>query len=304
MHAPKAPPKQQPLACLCAKSDRLSTPLRWGLRLLQRCNHNRVASATLVPDLCLPNAMRSQPVSIIGVPTHDVQLRSALAVRINRCRPRNPSDNLWDAGSPTQQQINCVVPERRAHQVVALLSPPLEEWCGRPLHHPPKYTVKVARGIGPQKKCAPSLHVAQTYDSEHASLDTRSNAPIPSTDKTVLSGWKAWMACPTHSVPERVDREHPGMGRCYPLHGCSNLLAANLDTAPLNVSPTTMPLTPPMGSRKAVIDPNGSLPPPRGVVSRAHVAPSNVCLTEKRSSPNSTKTCARFCSLQNTVDCL
>ena len=103
---------------------------------------------------------------------------------------------------------------------------------------------------------------------------------------------KAWMACPTHSVPERVDREHPGIGRCYPLHGCSNLLAANLDAALLNVSPTTMPLTPPMGSRKAVIDPDGSLPPPRGVVSRA--APSNVCLAEKRSSPNSTKTCARF----------
>ena len=60
-----------------------------------------------------------------------------------------------------------------------------------------------------------------------ASLDTRSNAPIPSTDKTVLSGWRsvrAWMACPTHSVPARVDRA------CWngpPLHRCGNLLGHN-----------------------------------------------------------------------------
>ena len=140
MHAPKAPPKQQPLACLCAKSDCVGV-----------CDSCKDAITTgwyrpLLFQICVfPNAMRSLPVSIIGVPTHDVQLRSVVAVRINKCRPGNPSGNLSAAKSPTQQQINCVVPEKRTHQMVALLSPPLEEWCGKPLHHPPKCTVKVAR---------------------------------------------------------------------------------------------------------------------------------------------------------------
>ena len=72
-----------------------------------------------------------------------------------------------------------------------------------------------------------------------ASLDTRSNAPIPSTDKTVLSGWKsvrAWMACPTHSVPERVDRAYwnGAVARSTDVAIC---WATALDTALL---PTTM----------------------------------------------------------------
>ena len=90
-------------------------------------------------------------------------------------------------------------------------------------------------------------------------LDTRSNTPIQSTDKTVLSGWrsvKAWTACPTHSVPERVDKAYWN----GPV-ACSNdtgiCWATALDTALLNVSPTTMPLTPPVGLRKAVIRPRG-----------------------------------------------
>ena len=103
-----APPKQQPLACLCAKSDCVGV-----------CDSCKDAITTgwhrpLLFQICVfPNAMRSLPVSITGVPTHDAQLRSALVVRQKKCRPGNPSGNLWAAKSPTQQQINLCCPREK-----------------------------------------------------------------------------------------------------------------------------------------------------------------------------------------------
>ena len=54
------------------------------------------------------------------------------------------------------------------------------------------------------------------------------------------------MACPTHSVPERVDRAYWN-GAVARSTDAAICWATDLDTALLNVSPTTMPLTPPVG---------------------------------------------------------
>ena len=128
-------------------------------------------------------------------------------------------------------------------------SPPLEEWCGRPPRRPPRCSEKVARRIGPQKEGVCPLPPC-CADPRASPFST-----IPSTDKTVLSGWRsvrAWMACPTHSVPERLDRAYWN-GAVARSTDATICLATALDTAFLNVSPTTMPLTPPVGLRKAVI---------------------------------------------------
>ena len=155
---PKGAPKTTTPSGLWADSDRLSTPLRWGLRLLlpQRCLHNRVGIGhSCSRSVSSQHAMRSLPVSTIGVPTHDAQLRSAPVVRPGKCRLGRPSDILWAARSLERQQVlTCVVPRRRAAGSGGrlVLPLPLEEWCGRPPHHPPRCAVKVARRTEPQKE--------------------------------------------------------------------------------------------------------------------------------------------------------
>ena len=76
-------PRRQPLACPLAKSSHLSTPQRWGLQLWlpQRCLHNLVGIGhSCSRSASSQHAMRSLPVSTIGVPTRDA-MSSKTAIR-------------------------------------------------------------------------------------------------------------------------------------------------------------------------------------------------------------------------------
>ena len=97
-----------------------------------------------------------------------------------------------------------------------------------------------------------------------ASLSTKWVAPFPSSDQTVLAGLRtvrAWIACLTHSVPERMARAY-WTARC-PDTDPAICCATALDTALLKVSSTTMPLARPWACAMPSSDPDGSLAPPQ-----------------------------------------
>ena len=89
------------------------------------------------------------------------------------------------------------------------------------------------------------------------SLDTKSNAPMPSTESTVLSGLESVSTCkmwPIHSHPALVVRAYWNGAVACSTAG-ANSWAMVRDTSRLMKSPTTMPLTPPDGFCRAVILP-------------------------------------------------
>ena len=87
-----------------------------------------------------------------------------------------------------------------------------------------------------------------------APRDTKSKAPIPSTDKMVASGFasvNARNAWATHSQQALVDNAH-WKGDVASFTASSNCWAMVLDVNLLITSPATMPVTPPTGFRSAV----------------------------------------------------
>ena len=91
-----------------------------------------------------------------------------------------------------------------------------------------------------------------------AFLDTKSNAPTPSTDKIVADSSRSVndrSAWDTHSHTARVLSVY-WKGAVAVSTFLANCWAKVRATKRRNASPTTMPLTPPDGLRRAVIRPN------------------------------------------------
>ena len=203
---PVGAPRRQPLAL--AKSGHFSTPLRWGLQLWlpRRCLHNLVGIGhSCSRSASSQHAVRSLPVSTIGVPTHDAQLPS---VRPNTCRPRQPSDILWAARSPELQQESCVAPRRTVPASVGrlVLSLPLEEGVADPLIVLPDVL---------QVEC-----------------------PIPSKDKTVWIEVGEGLIGMSNTLFLDEWRVHTGVVR-LPASDSATCCATALDTALLKVSTTS-----------------------------------------------------------------
>ena len=160
-------------------------------------------------------------------------------------------------GSPAQQQVRAPASEGRL-----VLSLPLEEWCGRPPYRPPRCTEKVARGIGPQKEgvcllppCCADLR-ASPLSTPHQTPQSR---------RLSILEWSGG-----------------------PLHRCSNSIcwATALDTALLYVSPTTMPLTPPVGlTSLSPPSPSPTDPPPLDPLSRTLLRKTPLRRTALRRPP-------------------
>ena len=194
VHAPKAHPKKRPLTCPLARSGHLSKPMRWGRRLLlpQKSVHNPVGNGhNHSRSVSSQRALRSLPVSTNGVPPHGAQLPSVLALRPRKCRPEKPSAILWAA---------VWLPEKteQASGSRLALPLPLEEWCGPLIVFPGRLPVELGHD---RKVCVVTL---LRKPEGIASLGTKWNALIPSSEQTVLTGLRsvrAWMARPAHSVP-------------------------------------------------------------------------------------------------------